>query len=54
MEMRTVLRAVVERIDLAATAAGPERPVRHRRFAVTPSRGGRIAVVRRRDGADRG
>jgi cytochrome P450 len=48
MEMKVVLRAVLERVELATTTARPERPVRHRRFTVTPSRGGRITVLARR------
>jgi hypothetical protein len=48
MEMKVVLRAVLERVELATTTARPERAVRHRRFTVTPSRGGRITVLARR------
>ncbi len=50
MEMKEILRAVLERVELAPTTARPERPVRHRRFTVTPSRGGRIVVAGRRPG----
>jgi cytochrome P450 family 135 len=47
LEMRTILRAVLERVELEPTAARAERTVRWRRFSTTPSRGGRVTVRRR-------
>ncbi len=48
MEMTTILRAVLERVELAPSSAPGERAVRHRRFTVTPGRGGRVVVLARR------
>ena len=47
MEMRTILRAVLEEVELQATSARGEGAVRWRRFTTTPARGGRIVVARR-------
>ena len=47
MEMRTVLKTVIERVDLATTRAPGER-ARVRHVTLVPARGGRIAVAARR------
>jgi cytochrome P450 family 135 len=47
MEIRTILRTTLERVRLLPSTERPERPVRWRRFTVSPSRGGRIAVASR-------
>ena len=47
MEMKTVLRTVLERVELAAPAARPERASRARRVSVVPTRGARVVVTRR-------
>jgi cytochrome P450 len=44
MEIKTILRTTFERVRLRATHEKPERPVRWRRFTVTPARGGRMTV----------
>jgi cytochrome P450 len=44
MEIKTVLRTTLERMRLQPTSEQPERPVRWRRFTVTPARGGRVTV----------
>jgi hypothetical protein len=44
MEIKTILRTTFERVRLRATREKPERPVRWRRFTVTPARGGRVTV----------
>lgn len=44
MEIKAVLRAVLERVQLRAPTMTPERAVRWRRLTVIPSRGGRIVV----------
>lgn len=44
MEIKTILRTVLERVDLDAPSAAPERPVRWRRFTTIPGRGGRVIV----------
>jgi cytochrome P450 len=44
MEIKTILRATLERVRLRTTSHRPERPVRWRRFTVTPSRGGRVTL----------
>jgi cytochrome P450 family 135 len=47
MEMRTVLRTVLERVELEPTEArGEKRRVHH--VTLVPSRGGRVTVARRR------
>ncbi len=46
MEMKEVLRAVVEHVELAAPSRRPERPTRGRRFTTVPHRGGRVVVTR--------
>jgi cytochrome P450 family 135 len=47
MEMRTVLRAVLEWVELRAPNQTPERPVRTRRITTVPARGGRVIVTSR-------
>jgi cytochrome P450 family 135 len=44
MEMKTILRAVRERVQLKAVTTKPERPVRWRRVTTTPSHGGRVII----------
>jgi cytochrome P450 len=48
MEMKTILRTVLERVELQAPSPRPERPIRWRRFTVSPSRGARVIVTARR------
>jgi cytochrome P450 len=50
MEIKTILRTTLERVRLQATDAKPERPVRWRRFTVTPGRGGRVTIYSHRNG----
>jgi cytochrome P450 len=48
MEMKTILRTVLERVELRAPTQKPERAVRTRRITTVPARGGRvISTVRR-------
>ncbi len=44
IEIKTILRATIECVRLRPTDQRPERPVRWRRFTVTPSRGARAVV----------
>jgi cytochrome P450 len=44
MEIKTILRTTLERVRLRPTNQKPERPVRWRRFTVTPARGGRVTI----------
>ena len=44
MEIKTILRTTLERVRLRPTSQKPERPVRWRRFTVTPGRGGRVTI----------
>jgi cytochrome P450 len=48
MEMKTVLRTVLERVELRAPTNRPERPNRLKRFTTVPSRGARVIVTARR------
>jgi hypothetical protein len=50
MEIKTILRTTLERVRLRATDEKPERPVRWRRFTVTPARGGRVTIYSHRGG----
>lgn len=45
MEMKTVLRAVLESVALRAPASKPERPTRWNHFATAPGKGGRVIVT---------
>jgi cytochrome P450 len=54
MEIKSVLRAVLERVELRAPTMAPERAVRWRRVTVIPSRGGRVVVSARVARAPRG
>jgi cytochrome P450 len=48
MEMKTILRTVLERVELRAPTQKPERAVRTRRITTVPARGARvISTVRR-------
>lgn len=47
MEIKSILRAVLERVELRAPTMAPERAVRWRRVTVIPSRGGRVVVSAR-------
>jgi cytochrome P450 len=47
MEMKTILRTVIERVELRAAFPRSERPVRWRRFTVMPTRGGRVIATPR-------
>jgi cytochrome P450 len=53
MEMKTILRTVLERVELRAPTQRPERAVRTRRITTVPARGGRVIVTSRRPAADR-
>lgn len=44
MEIKTILRTTIECARLRPTGQRPERPVRWRRFTVTPGRGGRVTI----------
>ncbi len=44
MEMKTILRVTLERVQLRAPSSRPERPVRWRRVTTTPSHDGRVIV----------
>jgi cytochrome P450 len=46
-EMRVVLRAMAERVDLTGTGARPERPL-HRNVTMIPARGARVVIRSRR------
>ncbi len=48
MEMKTILRAVLESVELRAPTQRPERPVRTRRITTVPAQGGRVIVTSRR------
>jgi cytochrome P450 len=50
MEIKTILRTTLERVRLRATNRKPERPVRWRRFTVTPGKGARVTIYSHRDG----
>jgi cytochrome P450 len=49
MEMKTILRTVLERVELRAPTQRPERAVRTRRITTIPARGGRVLVTSSRD-----
>jgi cytochrome P450 len=53
MEMRTVLRTVLNRVDLQPTSAAPETARRGRGITTVPARGGRVVVGERADVARR-
>ncbi len=44
MEMKAILRTMLQRVTVRPSAERAERPVRWRRFTITPSRGGRVTV----------
>jgi cytochrome P450 len=48
MEMKTVLRAVIERVELRAASQKPERPTRWRSFTTVPNRGTRVILSGKR------
>jgi cytochrome P450 len=48
MEIKAVLRAVLQRVALRAPSPRPERPTRLRRFATIPAKGARVIVTSRR------
>ncbi len=48
MEMKTILRTVLARVELCAPTQKPERAVRTRRITTVPARGGRVLVTARR------
>lgn len=50
MEMKTVLRTVLTRVDLRGPTQRSERPNRWRRFTTVPGRGGRVIVTAKRSG----
>jgi cytochrome P450 family 135 len=52
MEMKTVLRAVIEGVELRARTQKPERPTRWRRFTTVPGRGARVIVAAKRSHPD--
>ena len=47
MEMKAILRTVIERVELRAVFPRSEPPVRWRRFTVMPARGGRVIATPR-------
>ena len=47
MEMRTVLRAVLQRFEPRAASPKPERPTRWRSFTTVPSHGARVILITR-------
>ena len=47
MEMKTILRTVLERVELRAPTQRPERASRSRRITTIPARGGRVLVTSR-------
>lgn len=51
MEMRTVLRTVLSRVDLQPTTAAPEKARRGRGITTVPARGARVVVGERSDTA---
>jgi cytochrome P450 len=53
MEMKTILRVVLERVALRAPTSKPERQSRIRRFTMVPARGARVAVTAKRRRAGR-
>jgi cytochrome P450 len=48
MEMKTILRTVLEHVELRAPSQRPERPVRTRRLTTYPAKGARVMVTARR------
>jgi hypothetical protein len=48
MEMKTILRTVIERVELRAPTSKPERQVRWKRITTVPSRDGQVLVSARR------
>jgi cytochrome P450 len=50
LEMKTILRTVIEHVEVRAPTQRPERKVRWRRFTVTPARGGRLIVTAHKSG----
>ena len=42
MEMKTILRTMLQQVTVRASIEKAERPVRWRRFTITPARGGRV------------
>lgn len=52
MEMRIILRTVLQHAQLNAPSPKPERPVRTRRLTTYPSQGGRIIITARRHNQD--
>ena len=48
MEMKAILRTVLERVELCAPTQKPERAVRTQRITTVPARGGRVLVTSRR------
>ncbi|MGO9760693.1 MAG: cytochrome P450 [Solirubrobacteraceae bacterium] len=52
MEMRIILRTVLQHVQLRAPTQRPERPVRTRRLTTYPARGGRVIVTTRRHTPD--
>jgi cytochrome P450 family 135 len=47
MEIKAILRRTIAGVRLRPSGQRPERPVRWRRFTVTPGRGGRVTVERK-------
>jgi len=52
MEMRIILRTVLQHVQLHATTHKPERPVRTRRLTTYPAKGARVLVTARRHTTD--
>ena len=54
VEMKTIVRTVIERVQLRARTQKPERPTRWRRFTTVPGRGARAVVTAKRAPVDPG
>jgi cytochrome P450 len=52
MEMRIILRTVLQHVELRAPTQKPERPVRTRRLTKCPAKGARVTVTTRRHTLD--
>jgi cytochrome P450 len=50
MEMKTILRTVLQHVQLRAPTQKPERPVRTRRLTTYPAKGARVIVTSRTGG----
>jgi cytochrome P450 family 135 len=53
MEMKTILRTVLQHVELRAPTQKPERRIRAQRITTFPARGGRVIVTSRNQSPDR-